>query len=128
MSAEAHCPGPAPQGPDRDTGVPTGPIPGSSKCYRDPVGAPGGRVPFRRVHLSGGRHLDLYDTSGPYTETDTPARLATGLPSRPGVVTDRGTQLQRAREGVVTSEMAFVAARESLRPRWSATQSPRATP
>ncbi|WP_036452199.1 phosphomethylpyrimidine synthase ThiC [Mycolicibacterium smegmatis] len=117
MSAEAHCPGPAPQGPDRDTGVPTGPIPGSSKCYRDPVGAPGGRVPFRRVHLSGGRHLDLYDTSGPYTETDTPARLATGLPSRPGVVTDRGTQLQRAREGVVTSEMAFVAARESLRPK-----------
>ncbi|AKS31770.1 thiamine biosynthesis protein ThiC [Mycolicibacterium goodii] len=106
MSAATHCPG-----------VPTGPIPGSSKCYRDPTGAPGGRVPFRRVHLSGGRHLDLYDSSGPYTETDTLPDLSTGLPARPGVVTDRGTQLQRARDGVVTSEMAFVAAREGLRPK-----------
>ncbi|PJK24277.1 phosphomethylpyrimidine synthase ThiC [Mycolicibacterium goodii] len=117
MSAATHRPGPAPEGSDRDTGVPTGPIPGSSKCYRDPAGAPGGRVPFRRVHLSGGRHLDLYDASGPYTEADTVADLTVGLPSRPGMVTDRGTQLQRARDGVVTSEMAFVAAREGLRPK-----------
>lgn len=117
MSAATRRPGPAPEGSDRDTGVPTGPIPGSSKCYRDPAGAPGGRVPFRRVHLSGGRHLDLYDASGPYTESEAVADLAAGLPPRPGVVTDRGTQLQRARDGIVTSEMAFVAAREGLRPK-----------
>ncbi len=117
MSAATHCPGPVPEGPDRDTGVPTGPIPGSSKCYRDPAGAPSGRVPYRRVHLSGGRHLDLYDASGRYTESHTVVDLTAGLPRRPGVVTDRGTQLQRARDGVVTSEMAFVAAREGVRPK-----------
>ena len=36
-----------------------GPIRGSTKVYRN-------GVPFRRVHLSNGEHLDLYDTSGPY--------------------------------------------------------------
>jgi phosphomethylpyrimidine synthase len=74
-------------------------------------------VPFRRVHLSGGRHLDFYDASGPYTGTDAVPDLTVGLAPRPGVVSDRGTQLQRARDGVITNEMAFVAAREGLRPK-----------
>ena len=43
-----------------------GPITGSTKAYRQlPDGA---KVPFRRVNLSNGEHLDLYDTSGPYTD------------------------------------------------------------
>ena len=41
--------------------VTTGPIAGSTKIYRN-------GVPFRRVHLTNGEHLDLYDTSGPYTD------------------------------------------------------------
>jgi phosphomethylpyrimidine synthase len=85
----------------------TGPIAGSTKIYRD-------GVPFRRVNLSNGDHLDLYDTSGPYTDSDAVIDLTAGLPPRPGVVRDRGTQLQRARAGEITAEMAFIAAREGV--------------
>ena len=97
--------------------VTTGPIAGSTKIYRDLADVPGGRVPFRRVNLSNGEHLDLYDTSGPYTETDAVIDLSAGLPPRPAVGRDRGTQLQRARAGEVTPEMAFIAAREGVRPK-----------
>lgn len=97
--------------------VTTGPIAGSAKAYRE-IEAPGSgatlQVPFRRVHLSTGDHFDLYDTSGPYTDTDTVIDLTAGLPHRPGVVRDRGTQLQRARAGEITAEMAFIAAREDM--------------
>ena len=71
-------------------------------------------MPFRRVNLSTGEHFDLYDTSGPYTDPDAVIDLAAGLPPRPGVVRDRGTQLQRARAGEITAEMAYIAAREGL--------------
>jgi hypothetical protein len=40
----------------------------------------GARVPFRRVNLSNGEHLDLYDTSGPYTDPGAVIDLAAGLP------------------------------------------------
>ncbi|MGB1222812.1 MAG: phosphomethylpyrimidine synthase ThiC, partial [Mycobacterium sp.] len=91
--------------------VTTGPITGSTKIYRPLDDA---RVPFRRVNLTNGEHLDLYDTSGPYTDDEAVIDLAAGLPPRPGVVRDRGTQLQRARAGEVTAEMAFIAAREGM--------------
>ena len=52
------------------TDVSTGPITGSTKIYQALDGVPGARVPFRRVNLSNGEHLDLYDTSGPYTDPD----------------------------------------------------------
>ena len=97
--------------------VSTGPIAGSTKAYRDLDGVPGARVPFRRVNLSNGEHLDLYDTSGPYTDAAAVIDLQAGLSPRPGVVRDRGTQLQRARAGEVTAEMAFIAAREGVRPK-----------
>ncbi len=90
-----------------DPTVTTGPIAGSTKIYRD-------GVPFRRVNLSNDEHLDLYDTSGPYTDADAVIDLHAGLPARPGIVTDRGTQLQRARAGEITAEMAFIAAREGV--------------
>ncbi len=103
--------------PTVEPSVTTGPIAGSSKAYRaveDPGGGPGFRVPIRRVNLSTGDHFDLYDTSGPYTDPDAVIDLAAGLPPRPGVVRDRGTQLQRARAGEITGEMAFIAAREGM--------------
>lgn len=90
--------------------VTTGPIQGSTKIYRDVDGA---RVPFRRVNLTNGEHLDLYDTSGPYTDADAQIDLLAGLPPRP-VTRDRGTQLQRARAGEITAEMAFIAEREGV--------------
>ncbi|MDX1892388.1 phosphomethylpyrimidine synthase ThiC [Mycolicibacterium sp. 050158] len=92
--------------------VTTGAISGSRKVHREL--ADGQRVPFRRVELTDGDHLDLYDTSGPYTDPAGVIDLTAGLPARPGVVTDRGTQLQRARRGEITSEMAFIAVREGL--------------
>lgn len=98
-----------------DPTVTTGPIAGSTKIYRELDGdVPGARVPFRRVLLSNDEHLDLYDTSGPYTDADAVIDLHAGLPARPGIVTDRGTQLQRARAGEITAEMAFIAAREGV--------------
>src|SRR3954463_10493725 len=87
--------------------VTTGPIAGSTKIYRD-------GVPFRRVNLSNGEHLDLYDTSGPYSDAEAVIDLQKGLPPRPGVMRDKGTQLQRARNGEITAEMAFIAKRESV--------------
>lgn len=99
--------------PTSTPAVTSGPIAGSTKVYRDLDGM---RVPFRRVNLTNGEHFDLYDTSGPYTDTDAALDLHRGLPPRPGVVSDRGTQLQRARAGEVTAEMAFIAAREGLAP------------
>ena len=61
--------------------VTTGPIVGSTKVYID-------GVPIRRVNLSNGEHLDLYDTSGPYTDPDAVIDLHAGLPPRRGVVRD----------------------------------------
>ncbi|MBZ4328843.1 phosphomethylpyrimidine synthase ThiC, partial [Mycobacterium tuberculosis] len=61
-------------------------------------------------------HLDLYDTSGPYTDDDAAIDLNAGLPARPGVYDDRGTQLQRARAGEITAEMAYIAEREGVSP------------
>jgi phosphomethylpyrimidine synthase len=92
--------------------VTTGPIAGSRKIYRELAG--GLRVPARRVDLTNGEHFDLYDTSGPYTDPDAVIDVAAGLSARPGVVRDRGTQLQRARAGEITAEMAFIAAREQM--------------
>ncbi|OBF91215.1 phosphomethylpyrimidine synthase [Mycobacterium sp. 852002-51152_SCH6134967] len=94
--------------------VTTGPIQGSTKVYRELDEVPGAKVPSRRVHLTNGEHLDLYDTSGPYTDPTATLDLQAGLPARPGVVRDRGTQLQRARAGEITAEMAFIAARERV--------------
>ena len=99
-----------------DVAVTTGPIAGSTKVYRSVDAIAEGRVPFRRVHLSNGQHLDVYDTSGPYTDPAAVIDLHAGLPARPGVVTDRGSQLQRARAGEVTAEMAFIAVREGVPP------------
>jgi phosphomethylpyrimidine synthase len=90
-----------------DPSVTTGPIAGSTKVYVD-------GVPFRRVHLADGEHLNLYDTSGPYTDADAVIDLTRGLPPRTGVVRDRGTQLQRARAGEITAEMAYIATRERM--------------
>ena len=100
--------------------------PNSRKTHltRDVRLTPGGdtatlRVPVREVALSGGEPaVRLYDTSGPQG-----ADVHAGLPKlrapwvaarRAAAGGDAGTQLSHARRGVVTPEMAFVAAREGL--------------
>lgn len=81
------------------------------------------RVPFRRIHLSdpdpGCSHIDVYDTAGPL-----------GMDPRKGLPSVRGdwikrreqsgdvvfTQMHYAKRGIVTEEMAYVAAREGMDP------------
>ena len=102
------------------TSVSTGPIRGSSKRAEHVPGFPEMTIPVRRVDLSNGEHLDLYDTSGPYTDADAVIDLEAGLPrtrahwARPEPVDGASTQLVWARAGIITPEMAYVAAREGL--------------
>ncbi|ALG83550.1 phosphomethylpyrimidine synthase [Gordonia phthalatica] len=105
------------------TEITLGPIQGSEKAYVDVDGM---AVPFRRVNLTNGEHFDLYDTSGPYTDSSAVIDLENGLPKtrdtwdRPEPVvleatgTTAATQLAWAREGIITPEMRFIAAREGV--------------
>ncbi|CAL5219971.1 g1908 [Coccomyxa viridis] len=94
-------------------------FPGSEKCYTE-IQHNGStlRVPFRRVHLTEDNgHFDLYDTSGPQ-----------GLSAREGLPKIREewvakreargdkvqTQQYYAKQGIITEEMAFCAARERI--------------
>ncbi|MER5263629.1 phosphomethylpyrimidine synthase ThiC [Actinosynnema sp. NPDC002837] len=101
--------------------VTTGPISGSHKVYREVD--EGVRVPFRRVELTNGDHVDLYDTSGPYTDDNATIDVHSGLPElRADWIAAREpvggavTQLAYAKAGIITPEMRFVAARESMSP------------
>ena len=100
--------------------VTTGPITGSRKVYRDIDGL---SVPFRRVDLTNGEHLDLYDTSGPYTDDNATIDVHSGLaPLRADWIAEREpvngavSQLAYAKAGIITKEMRFVAAREGVDP------------
>ncbi|MCG8924327.1 phosphomethylpyrimidine synthase ThiC [Lentzea sp. DG1S-22] len=99
--------------------VTTGPISGSRKVYREV--SPDIRVPYRRVELTNGEHVDLYDTSGPYTDDNATIDVHSGLPDlRSGWVAAREpiggavSQLAYAKAGIITPEMRYIAARENL--------------
>ncbi len=97
--------------------VTTGPITGSRKVYR--VTERGLRVPVRRIELSNGDHFDVYDTSGPYTDSEAAIDVHRGLePMRAEWIAERAhkTQLGWAKAGVITKEMEFIAARERMDP------------
>jgi phosphomethylpyrimidine synthase len=106
--------------------VTTGPIPGSAKTHLpvdDPASGRTLRVPQRRVGLSDGTHIDLYDTSGPYTDDTAAIDVHAGLPRlRADWIADRApvggavTQAAYAKAGVITPEMRFAAAREGVDP------------
>lgn len=77
-------------------------------------------VPLRRIRLTdtpacfgGTKNPEFFipDVTGAYGETDSPETLE--LPKRPRPPVGSGTQLARARQGEVTPEMSFVAAREN---------------
>lgn len=78
------------------------------------------RIPLRRVNLSNGEHFDLYDTSGPYTDERAVIDIEVGLPKtrdrwdRPAPIDGAATQLVWARAGIITPEMAYIAAREGV--------------
>ncbi len=96
---------------------------GSHKAYLT-GSRPDLRVPVRRVHLTDGNAVTLYDTSGPATDPAVDTDVRRGLPplrhrwiaERRGDGTGDVTQLAYARRGVITPEMEFVALRENRPP------------
>jgi phosphomethylpyrimidine synthase len=74
--------------------VTTGPIAGSVKIHVHPDGHPGIAVPFREIALSPGSGeppFRLYDTSGPYTDSQIVIDVAKGAPAvRAGWIAGRG--------------------------------------
>jgi phosphomethylpyrimidine synthase len=100
---------------NKDVSVTTGPITGSHKVYHQTES--GLRVPARRIDLSNGEHFDVYDTSGPYTDPEAEIDVHSGLHRlRAGWADGRehNTQLGWAKQGVITREMEYVAARERV--------------
>ncbi|MFE7719917.1 phosphomethylpyrimidine synthase ThiC [Nocardia rhizosphaerihabitans] len=98
--------------------VTTGPIQGSVKHYQEVDGL---RIPVRRINLTNGDHFDVFDTSGPYTDDNAVIDLEAGLPKLRDewdspAVDGPPTQLAWARQGIITSEMRFIAAREGVSP------------
>lgn len=122
--------------PPKEGEVTTGPIYRSNKHYDEVAfsndfGEANLRIPVRRINLTDGTHFDAYDTSGIYTEENPELNLKEGLaktrdswPKAPAVPAVAGsedapkvkTQLAWARAGIVTPEMAFIAAREGVDP------------
>ena len=98
--------------------VTTVPVQGSVKHYQQVDDL---RIPVRRINLSNGEHFDVYDTSGPYTDDAAVIDLEGGLPklrdgwAKPDVA-GPPTQLAWARQGIITSEMRYIAAREGVSP------------
>ena len=98
--------------------VTTGPIQGRVTHYQEVDGL---RIPVRRINLTNGEHFDVFDTSGPYTDDNAVIDLDAGLPKlrdewdTPSV-DGPPTQLAWARQGIITPEMRFIAAREGVSP------------
>ena len=97
----------------KPSSVTTGPIQGSSKIYSSPAGRPDISVPFRQIVLDPSANeepLSLYDTSGPYTETNIAIDLAGGLPQiRSPWLAKRGFATATARD-VKPEDNGFVPA------------------
>jgi phosphomethylpyrimidine synthase len=101
--------------------VTCGALPGSRKVYSAPEGYPDLEVPLREIGLTDGSAFRVYDTSGPYTDADEAIDVKRGLPAlRAPWIADRRaagvpvTQLELARAGIVTKEMAYIAHRENV--------------
>ena len=89
-------------------------FPSSKKVYVEQHGV---RVPMREISLTNGESLRVYDTSGPQGHDVTgglPKLRAEWVAPRRASATI--TQLQHARQGTITPEMAFVAVREGFEP------------
>ena len=71
--------------------VTTGPLAGSRKVYSSPEGHEDLRVPFREIALTNGASFSVYDSSGPYTDTDAAIDVKRGLePLRSSWIEARG--------------------------------------
>lgn len=95
-------------------------FPGSEKCYNTvEYNGRTMQVPFRRVHLTNDTHFDLFDTSGPQgvnPREGLPKLRADWVAARDAAGDVCQTQMFYAKQGVITEEMAYVAAREKMDP------------
>ncbi|MEH6344115.1 MAG: phosphomethylpyrimidine synthase ThiC [Bermanella sp.] len=57
------------------------PLPGSEKVYVQSTNMPDVRVPMRKINLTDGTDITLYDTSGPYTDSNAEIDVHKGLPN-----------------------------------------------
>ena len=107
------------------------PISNSRKVYVSPENHLDIRVPMREIHLSNNSSVTVYDTSGPYTDSQIQFSIHRGIPSiRTQWINKRNdtlsassvfkakpgrnvTQLHYARKGIITKEMEFIATREN---------------
>jgi phosphomethylpyrimidine synthase len=103
-------------------------FPNSRKVYKNIKGL---KVPYRAITISdtsgGDKEFHVYDTTGPYTEPSFKIDLSVGLPKhRNEWILERinsfqseqkfnnnVTQLAYAKNGIITKEMEFAAAREN---------------
>ena len=103
-------------------------FPNSRKVYKDTEGL---RVPYRAITISDtsgeDKEFHVYDTTGPYTEPSFEIDLHVGLPKHryewiaereisyqsDKRFKDNVTQLAYAKNGIITKEMEFAAAREN---------------
>ncbi|RKT83807.1 hydroxymethylpyrimidine synthase [Saccharopolyspora antimicrobica] len=106
-----------PNASENGSEITTGAISGSRKVFRSTES--GLQVPFRRIELTNGEHLDVYDTSGPYTDENATVDVHSGLHRMRAGWTDgreHRTQLGWAKSGAITREMEYIAAREGVSP------------
>jgi phosphomethylpyrimidine synthase len=80
------------------------------------------KVPFRRVHLTGGSGIfDIYDTSGPQgydPRQGLPPLRKNWISRRANPKSKCFTQMHYAKQGIITEEMVFCATREGLDPEY----------
>ena len=103
-------------------------FPNSRKVYKTINGLD---IPYRAITISdtsgGNKEFHVYDTTGPYTHPDYRIDLTKGLPKKRNdwiserndtfkakkEFTNNKTQLAYAKNGIITKEMEYVAAREN---------------
>ncbi len=115
-------------------------LPNSKKIYKQGKIFDSINIPFRQVTYDQNKTINLYDTSGSYTDQKTTINISDGLSRiRESWILNRGdiqvkeddseksktfcakkgknvTQLYYAKKGIVTAEMEFVAIREKVSP------------
>ncbi len=95
------------------------PLPGSKKIYKSGNIFKDLKVPFRHVTTQEGG-IELYDTSGPFTDPSVTIDVRQGLPKLRASWTKGRTgnvsQMHYARKGIITQEMEYIAIRENMTP------------